>query len=475
MRRTLRKTLVVGVLVLLASVGLPSPLGLVSPAEAVHVHCGMVITQSGADITLDSDVGPCTTDGIIIQADNVTLNLNGFDVFGDANTETVNVGIRIQGTQNQVVDCAKPFDSEPPCSPGRQDSEVRDFNTGIFIEGGSSNEVCRTTVRRNIGIGGLVGEGILIHDSNSNTIVNNTVDFNGPFAGVTVLGESDGNKLGVPISPDVDGASLRTTCDGGNTIKDNQAQAFPNDIGIRIEPEFEAPEDVEFPSGNTLVNNLITRNALDGIAIFGVFFPATSTFQFSGSTSNAIKSNTVTENGFTSTLRRGDGIRLNGRRGLPGANADQTTVEDNVVRNNAAHGVVLNSSFNNIKNNTVSGNGVLTPQGHGILINNDANVVNNFNNVFANAGDGISIGNSATGNQIKQNTANNQLTGSGIRTALGAVQNNIMNNTALGNNTVPGQSYDLEDENPNADPVPPCESNTWQSNQEVTKNQPCID
>jgi hypothetical protein len=112
-------------------------------AEAAHVECGEVITQSGTEVTLDSDVGPCTTDGIIIRANNVTLNLNGFDVFGDANPTTDNVGVRIEGNQNKVIDCAEPFSSVPPCAPGRQDSEVREFNAGVAISGGSSNEVCR--------------------------------------------------------------------------------------------------------------------------------------------------------------------------------------------------------------------------------------------------------------------------------------------------------------------------------------------
>ncbi len=46
-------------------------------ALAGHVNCGGMITQ---DTTLDSDVIGCPEEGIIIGADNVTLDLNGHSV-----------------------------------------------------------------------------------------------------------------------------------------------------------------------------------------------------------------------------------------------------------------------------------------------------------------------------------------------------------------------------------------------------------
>ena len=43
-------------------------------AVASHVQCGDVITQ---DTTLDSDLIDCPGDGLVIVADNITLDLNG--------------------------------------------------------------------------------------------------------------------------------------------------------------------------------------------------------------------------------------------------------------------------------------------------------------------------------------------------------------------------------------------------------------
>lgn len=50
------------------------------PANANHVQCGDVITQ---DTTLDSDLLNCPGDGIVIGADNITLDLGGHTIDGD--------------------------------------------------------------------------------------------------------------------------------------------------------------------------------------------------------------------------------------------------------------------------------------------------------------------------------------------------------------------------------------------------------
>src|SRR5829696_8484752 len=50
------------------------------PASASHVSCGDRIT---ADTTLDADLVNCPNHGIVIAADDVTLDLNGHLVDGD--------------------------------------------------------------------------------------------------------------------------------------------------------------------------------------------------------------------------------------------------------------------------------------------------------------------------------------------------------------------------------------------------------
>jgi len=79
-------------------------------------------------------------------------------------------------------------------------------------------------------------------------------------------------------------------------------------------------------------------------------------------------------------------------------------VEDNVVRNNAASGIIVNSQHNRIEHDVVSGTASATrprfEPGGGIRIANDRNVVSQDNAVSGNAGDGISLRSAATGNQI---------------------------------------------------------------------------
>ena len=50
------------------------------PAFANHVTCGDIITS---DTTLDSDLVNCPSNGIVIGADDVTLDLNGHTIDGD--------------------------------------------------------------------------------------------------------------------------------------------------------------------------------------------------------------------------------------------------------------------------------------------------------------------------------------------------------------------------------------------------------
>src|SRR5688572_5404212 len=61
------------------------------PVLASHVTCGSVIT---ADTKLDSDIGPCVGDALIVGADDVTLDLGGYTVTGTGSGAGVRVAQR---------------------------------------------------------------------------------------------------------------------------------------------------------------------------------------------------------------------------------------------------------------------------------------------------------------------------------------------------------------------------------------------
>ena len=102
-----------------------------APAYASHVGCGSLITT---DTTLDSDVGPCAGDGLIVAADDVTLDLGGHTVSGAGTGPSVRVarhtdvevtGGTIEGFHTGLVldeaDGKPPLVAEPPRQPSPRD------------------------------------------------------------------------------------------------------------------------------------------------------------------------------------------------------------------------------------------------------------------------------------------------------------------------------------------------------------------
>ncbi|MBA3328050.1 MAG: right-handed parallel beta-helix repeat-containing protein [Solirubrobacterales bacterium] len=284
---------------LLTIAALALAVGAVTPAvaSAAHVGCGSVITTN---TVLDSNVGPCLSDGLIIGADNITLDLNAKTVSGLPLPGDGNVGIRLTGRRGVLV----------------KNGTVTTFDAGVVLEGSSTkNKVSGVTARDNIGTGlGDWGDGIAILDSSSNQIVNNAVIHNGPFDGIGVFGASTANKL------------------MGNTVRDNNVERDPTnnqDDGIRLEPG---------TSGSIVTKNTVTGSGLDGIAVFA------------RSTDNSVNSNTVTGNGFhNKTHRKGDGIRVF-------LTADRTIVQGNSSKDNAANGIRVDSQSNQILTNRTAGN-----------------------------------------------------------------------------------------------------------------------
>lgn len=314
MKQAIRKVSFAGALVLVMSIGL------VDTASAAHVTCGQTITQ---DTTLDSDVGPCTGDGVVVGASGIstnpiTLNLNGRSIRGGLQANTA--GVRIEGKTYVEVK-----------GPGT----ATQFAAGVALRAGSQ-QVTISGVTVNANVGSLLsdfGDGVLIEDSSNNTVAGSTISGNGPYGGVTLLGDSDFNKVGVAGQ--------------GNTIKDNNVPSGTSnqDDGVRFEPKYDVGT---YPNNNTVEANTIKGNGLDGVAIFA------NPVGVVANTANTIKSNIIDGNGLhTYSHRKGDGVHVFTR-------ANGNTITTNKVTGNAASGIVieLGSTGNSITSNTVSGNGV---------------------------------------------------------------------------------------------------------------------
>lgn len=266
---TVRRTLASAASLFLVSLGVA---GVAGPASAAHVSCGQTILVS---TVLDSDIGPCGA-GLIIAADNITLDLNGFTISGGPAGEGT-PGILLDGTTGVTV----------------KNGTVTQFDAGVAIEGGSGNTVTGIRALDNRSSFGDYGDGIVMFRSNSNRVVNNQVRNNGPWDGIGVI-RGAFNVI------------------DGNQITDNN-QSTTNTAGVRLENQNFGPSG-NFPSDDNIVtNNVVTNSGTFGIQVFA------------GGSRNQIKFNQVVGN----TL---DGITVF-------AGGNNNVIEGNRVQGNRANGI----------------------------------------------------------------------------------------------------------------------------------------
>lgn len=314
----------VAILILALSASL---LGMSGVAAANHnnpldvLMCGTVITTS---TTLTHSVGPCTGDGLIIGADNITLDLNGHTIHGIPQLPQADgllgggAGVLIQDRTGVTVTGGPLNASNEPVGT------IEHFDGGVVIVGGGSHTVSDLNIRDNVGAPqGLSawGEGVGLWQSNDNTIKGNTVSRNGPWAGIGLYGDLQAN-----------GSDNNTV--ENNTVTDDGLVLANQQIGIRVEP---------YSSHNTIHNNTVSGSTLDGIALF-----------------LGAEHNTLTDNVVTNNDR--DGIHLWWRSQgaanppVPEDGATNTTVEGNTVCDNGRDGLWVGSTDNTISDNTVGKN-----------------------------------------------------------------------------------------------------------------------
>ncbi|HEX2274679.1 MAG TPA: right-handed parallel beta-helix repeat-containing protein [Acidimicrobiales bacterium] len=295
MRRNAGRIATVGALLL------ASGLGLVAPAHAAVLSCGQTITQS---TVLENDVGPCTNNGIVIGADNITFDLNGHRIFGRPGSGD-RAGVYLRNRRGVTV----------------RNGTVSGFDIGVAVEGGSGNTVTGMVARDNIGgVGGTGGDGIAILSSRGNRVLNNRTHNNGPFSGIGLYSRVDQDHprqtAGVSRDNLIDGNSVTN-----NVISRNQVSPVNTDNdGIRVE------NDAAF---NTFTNNQVHGNGLDGISLFA------------DTSDNVVRNNVVTRNGFfRTTARRGSGIIVFTR-------STRNVVEYNRASENADSGIDIRPPLQN--------------------------------------------------------------------------------------------------------------------------------
>jgi parallel beta-helix repeat protein len=288
----MRRAVAVPVLALALGVG-----GVAAPgvAFADHLSCGDVLTE---DTVLDADLQNCPGDGLILAANGITLDLNGFTIDGDETSGALGggAGVRVRpgATDTAVV------------GPGL----IQEFSEGVVLDSNSGGAVIGVSLDRNT-------RGIALANASDALIQGNTV----------TNSWLDGIRL--------DGFGTRDNTVKANRLKDNV-------FGLAVSSG---------ASGNLLVSNTISGSRHWGIAFFGgatdntaehnhALFNGEGVHVSSGSTGTELVRNVANHNagnGFTildqHAFLRGNVANRNGGYGIyaPNGYADGG---GNVTRNN---------------------------------------------------------------------------------------------------------------------------------------------
>jgi hypothetical protein len=418
-------------------------------AAGETVGCGSVLTQS---TTLTSDIGPCPGEGVIIAADNITLNLNRHTIAGNPHVRVSpdKAGIVLRQVRGVTV----------------QNGSVAGFDAGVLIMGGGGNTVRGIAARDNVnyrivtgrdsqpedivpdqGPHCELGDGITAFNSDNNRIEGNILFGNGPFSAISMVFDSDGNRV---RNNDVhDNDILNETPGGAGTVCGSTANgpipdpppfccdAFgrhSQDAGVRIEgPGAER---------NVVERNQLRRNGLAGILVSGYHLEVGSNNGF-----NLIFRNQISETGLRVHDSTGDGTEAYRSSGIQLHHSGPPFIHvswGNVIEGNDSSG------------NFASGIEITGPEpGSGVV--------------------------GEHGNTIRYNVANNNAL-DGIHLAEGTVLTDVIGNRGFGNGRdkelvrriSEGDIYANYDGVDGGDYNPNCGSNRWSRNIFRTVNQPCV-
>lgn len=418
-RRATRRRRAAAMLATAAAVAVP--LAASSTASAQPATCGTVITS---DTTLTHDVGPCPGDGLVIGADHVTLDLNGHSVTGDPQARQADsVGVLFRGVRSSKV----------------LNGTVQQFDAGVAVNGGGGNTVRGITARDNINYRAITGvnaqpnfednppdcdygDGITTSDSSGNVLTRNRAIHNGPFSGISFVGDSDRNRATKNLVADNDVPNVspngRSTICGAGASGGGEGPMPTGrpiqDIGVRVE----GPG----ANHNRVDHNQVLRSALMGIAIHPNVCHPPMGMPPRPNDDNTVDANFVTETGLTT-------------------HSEDEVADGIALLENGPAGVVCVASHNTIRNNVST---------------------RNFR-------DGIILGargshdNTVTHNRTDDNVRYGLSVGGPEGSIPGSTGNLLVNNSGHGNGVFDGADFNAG-----------CDHNAWHASKFGTVNQPCV-
>ena len=195
------------------------------PSSGV-ASCGQVVTE---DVVLTSDL-ECAGDGLIVGADNVAIDLNGYKISSADETDSAdlatgydgNSGILVTDADNVVISGLggiENFDAGIRFvgSSGGEVSDVAftDNNVGIVMSGAEGTEISRNTMTNN-------GFAIVSASSNEATIAFNSAVAN-ELQGIVLTGSDDNVIAANSLYGNGDNGIYVDIMSTGNTIDFNTA------------------------------------------------------------------------------------------------------------------------------------------------------------------------------------------------------------------------------------------------------------
>jgi len=320
------------------------------------VHCGDVLTHS---VKLAADLTNCPSDGLVIGADHVTVDLNGHTLAGSRSEDTYTVGIIDRDAHSnttvkngRITRFGDAIGLIGPEGQTGRDSTVRHitgtgnsfqgYPGGIYIAYMSHVRVTRSTIDG----GGLLlfgvthgladhnvihdGEGIWLLGDELTRVTRNTVRdiVNVPRPGI--------DNVGIHL---LEGTS-NTTVDH-NTIARTEAEGIVIEGGINFDTgEFQIPTGnriiantiTAVPSGILLLtadDNQVTNNTVTGAGTFGDAGPFGARIFPGEATANDVRGNTVSRG-------RGPGIQVGDV--VPDPDPAARPTDDNLLARNTAIG-----------------------------------------------------------------------------------------------------------------------------------------
>jgi hypothetical protein len=290
------------------------------------------------------------SNGISVNADNVTIDLMGYSLIGPA----AGFGIVMSGRSNVEI----------------RNGTVRDFSVGINENGGAGRNHrvvdLRADSNANIGIN-LMGESHLVKDS---TVANNGGSGMSVGAATTVTGSTAHTNVGTGIST---GAGARVT---GNTAYNNSAGGILTGFGATVignTAHNNNGDGISAGVGSTVTGNAAYFNGDDGIAVGGGATVSDNSVYLNNSTgiragnASTVTNNTALQNNgvvaaadgggirvFSSSFVKGNTVSNNTTNGIYVAGVD-IAVEDNLVTS-STNGINFSSGGNFYANNRASGN-----------------------------------------------------------------------------------------------------------------------